>query len=67
MKEIQTVKQEAEQAEAFDKMTRHIADTFIDEVIIYASEKIEIRFLFDDLIAEMTEKIEREEKEDAAV
>ena len=31
------------------------------------AEKIEIRFLFDDLIAEMTEKIEREEKEDVAV
>ena len=41
--------------------------TFIDEVIIYNAEKIEIRFLFDDLIAEMTEKIEREEKEDVAV
>ena len=37
-------------------MTRHIAETFIDEVIIYDAEKIEIRFLFDDLIAEMTEK-----------
>ena len=49
------------------KMTRHIAETFIDEVIIYNAEKIEIRFLFDDLIAEMTEKIEREEKEDVAV
>lgn len=67
MKEIQVVKQEAEQAEVFDKMTRHIAETFIDEVIIYDAEKIEIRFLFDDLIAEMTEKIEREEKEDVAV
>ena len=33
----------------------------------YDAEKIEIRFLFDDLIAEMTEKIEREEKEDVAV
>ena len=30
MKEIQVVKQEAEQAEVFDKMTRHIAETFID-------------------------------------
>lgn len=67
MKEIQVVKQEAEQAEVFDKMTRHIAETFIDEVIIYDAEKIEIRFLFDDLIAEMTEKIEREKKEDVAV
>lgn len=67
MKEIQVVKQEAEQAEVFDKMTRHIAETFIDEVIIYDAEKIEIRFLFDDLITEMTEKIEREEKEDVAV
>ena len=67
MKEIQVVKQESEQAEVFDKMTRHIAETFIDEVIIYDAEKIEIRFLFDDLIAEMTEKIEREEKEDVAV
>ena len=67
MKEIQVVKQEAEQAEVFDKMTRHIAETFIDEVIIYDAEKIEIRFLFDDLIAEMTEKIEREEKEDVAI
>lgn len=44
-----------------------ISETFIDEVIIYDAEKIEIRFLFDDLIAEMTEKIEREEKEDVAV
>ena len=42
MKEIQVVKQEAEQAEVFDKMTRHIAETFIDEVIIYDAEKIEI-------------------------
>ena len=38
-----------------------MAEVFIDEVVIYDSQKIEIRFLFDDLIAEMEEQIEREE------
>ena len=62
MKEIQSVKQEEERLELFGKLTRNMAEVFIDEVVIYDSQKIEIRFLFDDLIAEMKEQIEREEE-----
>ena len=61
MKEVESIKQEEEHLKLFGKLTRNIAEVFIEEVVIYDSKKIEIKFLFDDLIAEMKEWIDREE------
>ena len=38
MKEIQSVKQEEERLEIFGKLTRNMAEVFIDEVVIYDSQ-----------------------------
>ena len=40
-------------------MTRHIAETFVEEITIYDSEEIEIRFVFDDLLIGMADRIKK--------
>lgn len=66
LKDIKKVEENAEEAKVFKKMTRHIAEVFVEEVAIYDSEKMEIRFVFDDLLAEMAERINKKKTEDIA-
>ena len=59
MKDIRTVEKNAEEVNILKKMTRHIAETFVEEITIYDSEKIEIRFVFDDLLIGMADRIKK--------
>ena len=62
---IDLLRQKSEEQKVYQMPRKQKAKR--EQLIKRENEKIEIRFLFDDLIAEMTEKIEREEKEDVAV
>lgn len=59
MKDIRIVEKNAEEVNILKKMTRHIAETFVEEITIYDSEKIEIRFVFDDLLIGMADRIKK--------
>ena len=59
MKDIRTVEKNAEEVNILKKMTRHIAEIFVEEITIYDSEKIEIRFVFDDLLIGMADRIKK--------
>ena len=56
---IRIVEKNAEEVNILKKMTRHIAETFVEEITIYDSEKIEIRFVFDDLLIGMADRIKK--------
>lgn len=45
-------------------MTRKIAETFVEGVTIYDAEKMEIKFVFGDLLAEMADRINKKKTED---
>ena len=59
MKDIRIVEKNAEEVNILKKMTRHIAETFVEEITIYDSEKIETRFVFDDLLIGMADRIKK--------
>ena len=59
MKDVRTVEKNAEEVNILKKMNRHIAEVFVDEITIYDSEKIEIKFVFDDLLIEMADRIKK--------
>ena len=59
MKAVRTVEKNAEDVNILKKMNRHIAEVFVDEITIYDSEKIEIKFVFDDLLIEMADRIKK--------
>ena len=63
-KDIQTIREKAEEVDLFKKMTRKIAETFVEEVTIYDAEKMEIKFVFGDLLAEMADRINKKKTED---
>lgn len=44
------------------RMTRSIAETFVEEITIYDSEKIEVKFVFDDLLVDMANRIEKKKE-----
>ena len=43
-------------------MTRNIAEIFVEEITIYDSEKIEVKFVFDDLLVDMANRIEKKKE-----
>lgn len=63
-KDIQTIREKAEEVDLFKKMTRKIAETFVEGVTIYDAEKMEIKFVFGDLLAEMADRINKKKTED---
>ena len=44
------------------RMTRNIAEIFVEEITIYDSEKIEVKFVFDDLLVDMANRIEKKKE-----
>lgn len=48
--EIGEVQEEAAGLSGFEQLTREIAETFVDKVVIYGKDRIEVKFLFDDLL-----------------
>lgn len=66
MKEIGKVEENIEEAQSLKKMTRQIAEAFVDEIIIYDSERMEIKFIFDDLMKEIAERISKKKTEEIA-
>lgn len=63
--EIGMVQDQAEDLMYYGKMTRKIAETFVDTVYIYDAKKVEIVFLFDNLIRRVTEYLEQETEDEA--
>ena len=59
MKDVRTVEKNAEEVNILKKMNRHMAEVFVEEITIYDSEKIEIKFVFDDLLIEMADRIKK--------
>ncbi|MCD7763643.1 MAG: recombinase family protein [Lachnospiraceae bacterium] len=65
--EIEVVQGQAEELMCYGKMTREIAEAFIDTVYIYNAKRVEIVFLFDDLIRRVTEYLEQEAGEEEKI
>ena len=66
MKEIGEVENTAKETQSLKKMTRQIAEAFVDEIIIYDSERVEIKFIFDDLMKEIADRIKKKKTEEIA-
>ncbi|MCD8337851.1 MAG: recombinase family protein [Lachnospiraceae bacterium] len=64
IREIKEVQARADGTLHFDKMTREIAEAFVDTVYIYSTKKVEIVFLFDDLIRKVAEYLGQETGEE---
>lgn len=62
MKDVKTVEKNAEEVNILKRMTRSIAETFVEEITIYDSEKIEVKFVFDDLLVDMANRIEKKKE-----
>lgn len=65
MAEIETVQVLAEDLMCYGKMTREIAEAFVDNVFIYDAKQVEIVFLFDDLIQRVTKYLEQKTEDEA--
>ena len=62
MKDVKIVEKNAEEVTILKRMTRSIAETFVEEITIYDSEKIEVKFVFDDLLVDMANRIEKKKE-----
>ena len=62
MKHVKTVEKNAEEVNILKRMNRSIAETFVEEIMIYDSEKIEVKFVFDDLLVDMANRIEKKKE-----
>ena len=62
MKDVKTVEKNAEEVNILKRMTRNIAEIFVEEITIYDSEKIEVKFVFDDLLVDMANRIEKKKE-----
>ena len=60
--DVKTVEKNAEEVNILKRMTRSIAETFVEEITIYDSEKIEVKFVFDDLLVDMANRIEKKKE-----
>lgn len=58
-REVSQIREKTEQTEVFTKLTRAAAQTFVDVVYVYDAERLEIKFLFDDLIDRVVAYIEQ--------
>ena len=47
-------------------MTRQVAEEFVEEIIIYDSKQMEIKFVFDDLLAEIANRVSKKKTEEIA-
>ena len=56
LRQMEELGKQAKIVEAQDKMTRELAERFVSRVLIYGREKVEIRFLFDEVEAYLREK-----------
>ena len=61
-KVVKTVEKNAEEVNILKRMTRNIAEIFVEEITIYDSEKIEVKFVFDDLLVDMANRIEKKKE-----
>lgn len=66
MEDIKKVEENAKEVKILRKMTRQIAEVFVEEIMIYDSEKMEIKFVFDDLLVEIADRINKKKKENIA-
>ena len=62
MKDVKTVEKNAEEVNILKRMTRNIAEIFVEEITIFDSEKIEVKFVFDDLLVDMANRIEKKKE-----
>ena len=62
MKDVKMVEKNAEEVNILKRMNRSIAETFVEEIMIYDSEKIEVKFVFDDLLVDMANRIEKKKE-----
>ncbi len=58
-REVSQIREKTEQTEVFDKLTRAAVQSFIDVVFVYDVERIEVKFLFDDVIDRVVAYIEQ--------
>ena len=59
---IRIVEKNAEEVNILKRMTRNIAEIFVEEITIYDSEKIEVKIVFDDLLVDMANRIEKKKE-----
>lgn len=57
--EVKQIREKTAQTMVFEKLTRAAVQSFIDTVYVYDAEKIEIKFLFDDVIDRVASYIEQ--------
>lgn len=62
--EIKSVQEKIDEMGAFDKLTRQMAEIFVDQVTIYNFQKIDITFKFERLIKELTDCVHQKEGKD---
>ena len=56
---VKQIREKTAQTMDFEKLTRAAVQSFIDTVYVYDAEKIEIKFLFDDVIDRVASYIEQ--------
>lgn len=66
MEDIKKVRENAEEVNILKKMTRQVAEEFVEEIIIYDSKQMEIKFVFDDLLAEIANRVSKKKTEEIA-
>ena len=66
MEDIKKVRENAEEVNILKKMTRQVAEEFVEEIIIYDSKQMEIKFVFDDLLAEIAHRVSKKKTEEIA-
>ena len=66
MEDIKKVRENAEEVNILKKMTRQVAEEFVEEIIIYDSKQMEIKFAFDDLLTEIANRVSKKKTEEIA-
>ena len=66
MEDIKKVREYAEEVNILKKMTRQVAEEFVEEIIIYDSKQMEIKFAFDDLLTEIANRVSKKKTEEIA-
>lgn len=66
MEDIKKVRENAGEVNILKKMTRQVAEVFVEEIIIYDSKQMEIKFVFDDLLREIANRVSKKKTEEIA-
>ncbi len=62
-RDVSQIREKTEQTRVFEKLTRAAVQTFIDVIYVYDVERMEIKFLFDDVIDRVVAYIEQHTNE----